>query len=80
MINGAVGWTQNEIKTVVLNVAGPHQSHAVAAFPVGKQREGLTMHMALGLGSRAWEEEWELFDIQGGGWAPAGPVWAEVIR
>lgn len=58
MTNEAVGWTQNEMKTVVLNVAGPHQRHAVAAFPVGKPREGLRMHMALALGSRAWEESW----------------------
>lgn len=42
MASGAVGWTQNEMQTVVLNVAGPHQRHAVAAFPVGKPREGLT--------------------------------------
>lgn len=45
------------MKTVVLNVAGPHQSQAVAVFSVGKQWEGLAMHTALGLGSRAQEEE-----------------------
>lgn len=65
---------------MVLNVAGPCQSHFVAAFPVGKQWEGLTMHMALGLSSRAQEERWGLLDTQGGGWASADPVWAEVIR
>lgn len=51
---GQWGGQKNESKTMVLDVAGPHQSHAVAAFPVGNQQEGLTMHMALGLGSRAW--------------------------
>lgn len=58
MANEGVRWTQNEMKTVVLNVAGPHQRHAVAAFPVGKPPEGLRMHMALVLGSRAREERW----------------------
>lgn len=67
----------NESKTMVVNVAGPCQS---LAFPVGKQQEGLTMCMALGLGSRAQEERWGLLDTQGGGWASADPVWAEVIR
>lgn len=80
MTNRAVRWTQNESKTVFLNVAGPCQSHAVTAFPVGKQQEGLMMHMALGLGSRAQEARWGLLDAQGEGWASASPVWVEVIR
>lgn len=79
MTNVAVRWTQSEMKTVVLSVAGPHQSQAIAVFPVGKQWEGLTMHTALGLGSRAQQERWGLLYMQGGGWAPADPVWAEAI-
>lgn len=80
MTNVAVRWTQSEMRTVVLTVVGPHQSQAVVVFPVGKQGEGLMMHMALGLGSRAQEERWGLLDMEGGGWAPADPVWAEAIR
>lgn len=45
---GALGWTQNESKTTVPNVAGSHQSHAVAAFPVGKQWDWLRTHVAPG--------------------------------